>query len=561
MDFGSAMELELKHDKCQGWNGCHEYISTDNDLVSFFFKLVRDLSITETFSYFEKICNNAPVETLADLVVLTFHTRATRNMGKGERKLFYDMLMGIQKFMGEDVLLKLLPLIPHYGYYKDYIFIMNHDLCSKKIYEECKEIICRQILEDFTSLTIGKNEISLLGKYMPREKGSNSKLAFEFADKLFEGSKVAKLKKYRKMLSSLNRDGIKTVTETFMCSNRFSEIDFTKVASLCLNRNKKAFMNETMRGSGQRSMEYDRIKARENLINVKTVHGGQLFPHDLVKPIVYDAWSRQSETSIEPVDENVKLLDKQWKDVCEKTFDYTNDAFSNTLVMVDTSGSMTSNNFLPISVAIAMGIIVSENCGNCFKDMVMTFHSQPELVSLKSANSFYEKVNMVLNIPWGYNTNLFVAFEKVVEISLKYNVDTLPNLMIVSDMQFDEACHATTDVMYEQIQKYISSVSATHSLECVKNWKMPKIIFWNVNARTRGFPVKSNTTNTILVSGFSPSLLKNVFSENYNKEETPEQVVRNILDDENFEIICEILSNLKFGKFATYKKYPFLEKN
>jgi hypothetical protein len=39
---------------------------------------------------------------------------------------------------------------------------------------------------------------------------------------------------------------------------------------------------------------------------------------------------------------------------------------------------------------------------------------------------------------------------------------------------------------------------------------MPGIVFWNVEGRLGNVPVKANTPNTALVSGYSPSILTSI---------------------------------------------------
>lgn len=39
-------------------------------------------------------------------------------------------------------------------------------------------------------------------------------------------------------------------------------------------------------------------------------------------------------------------------------------------------------------------------------------------------------------------------------------------------------------------------------------YKMPEIIFWNVNGSTRNFPAQANEPGIGLVSGFSPAILQ-----------------------------------------------------
>ena len=158
-----------------------EYI---NDDVAFY--------SSKIFEYVKSITETRDTKKLVNLVVLTFQTRATRGVGKGERKLFYDMFMAVQKYMGNNVVMELSHIIPKYGYYKDYLYIMKDPLCSCELYNHCINILCDQIALDYTKFT-RKEEVSILAKYMPREKGEFSKIAFEISDKMFKGNKFQKL--------------------------------------------------------------------------------------------------------------------------------------------------------------------------------------------------------------------------------------------------------------------------------------------------------------------------------------------------------------------------------
>ena len=78
MDNGSKLTL--------GENGMPEYESTSEDMLDFFFKLVRDLSVGEIRYFISKILDTRDCNQVADLFVLTFQTRDCRG-GKGEKML------------------------------------------------------------------------------------------------------------------------------------------------------------------------------------------------------------------------------------------------------------------------------------------------------------------------------------------------------------------------------------------------------------------------------------------------------------------------------------------
>jgi hypothetical protein len=73
-------------------------------------------------------------------------------------------------------------------------------------------------------------------------------------------------------------------------------------------------------------------------------------------------------------------------------------------------------------------------------------------------------------------------------------------LIIVSDMQFDQACSSNKRTNFEQIEK----------LYRASGYKLPQLVFWNVNAIGANVPMTIGDYNTCLVSGCSPSILKSV---------------------------------------------------
>jgi hypothetical protein len=79
------------------------------------------------------------------------------------------------------------------------------------------------------------------------------------------------------------------LTETLMCAHRWNEIDFAKVPSLCMNRQKKAFLNEKHGGQTKHPDDLERQAFREKFIerlsNGVIPRVKQLFPHELVAQV------------------------------------------------------------------------------------------------------------------------------------------------------------------------------------------------------------------------------------------------------------------------------------
>ena len=92
--------------------------------------------------------------------------------------------------------------------------------------------------------------LSLAAKWAPREKGhydkGGLKLPTALAKELYGGANPASAaRRYRQLVARLNR--ALNTTEVLMAANKFEEIRFAHVASLCLNRHRKAFLNESLK--------------------------------------------------------------------------------------------------------------------------------------------------------------------------------------------------------------------------------------------------------------------------------------------------------------------------
>ena len=98
-------------------------------------------------------------------------------------------------------------------------------------------------------------------------------------------------------------------------------------------------------------------------------------------------------------------------------------------------------------------------------------------------------------------------------------------LYILSDMQFDSAIECDTKTVFESIENmYLKTI-----------YTRPDIIFWNLRSDTTyDFPVNNNQKGVATISGFSPSILKNILN---GDEITPYTIMRNVIDDIRYSII------------------------
>ena len=603
---------------------------TNSSLLDLFFKLVRGLDAEELASLFSAAVTEATEpEAKADLIVLAFQTRATRGHGKGEKDLAYQLLKLGAKEFGEEPVAAVLGLLPLYGYWKDLVHLVASDDCPRALADKSEELLCEQLLADEAELAAATAEkrtpsLSLVAKYAPREGMKFDKgplrLAKRLAQRLFgSANPAASARKYRKLCSSLNSQ--LCTTEVLMAAGRWEEIRFDRVASLCLQRHRKAFLNEALKGvltpaqdaTGNRHPDDParvaaRLHLREAIVSKKGVQGKALMPHEIVKLCL--GGEGRSLSTLE-----ADLMNAQWASLRAGTLEAMRTAveqrdlevleaaahataglgslaaleralpkhvdLGKLVALVDVSGSMSGT---PMEAAIALGILVSELTAPTFRDRVLTFESVPNWVDLSSHTSIRDKVRACEQAPWGGSTNFEAACERILGAAeaAKLPPDEVPDLIVFSDMQFDQANGGhggRWETAFERLQRRFAEVGQR---VCGAPYAAPRIIFWNLRANTVGFPVAKDTPNVQLLSGFSPALLKLVVSgaDLVGDEEevtetvvmpdgsiqtttkvvrsgpTPEQTLRTALDDAVFDAVRLRLAALEAGPFKDYAFAP-----
>ena len=170
--------------------------------------------------------------------------------------------------------------------------------------------------------------------------------------------------------------------------------------------------------------------------------------------------------------------------------------------LVDVSGSMSGD---PMEVAIALGILVSEVNDPHFRNRFITFESNPRWISFEEDWSLEQKVNHTRQAPWGGSTDLSAALNMIYNVveENRLSEEEIPNLIIFSDMQFNQ-CSRWNETMQQTIERKFATLGNTI---CGKPYRAPLMIYWNLRS-TEGHAVQADTPNTMLLSGFSPSMLK-----------------------------------------------------
>ena len=406
----------------------------------------------------------ALLEDPARAMKILFWVRDVRG-GAGERQIFRDVM----QYLAEnhtDFLMKNIPYVSEFGRWDDLLTLVGTKLET----------------EALTQIRWGLDaKNGLCAKWMPRKGPAAAKLRtfLEMTPK-----------QYRKTLVELTH-----VVETQMCANEWEAIDFGKLPSVASARYQKAFWKRNEEGYKSYIASLQKGEAK--------INAGAVYPYDVTK-------------SLERGNADVAI--EQWKALPN----YMEGSEDRILPVVDTSGSMQTSaggnkNVSCIDVSISLGLYISERNAGAFKDAFVTFSAEPQLQILKG--NLRDRFAQLQRADWGYNTDLVKVFDLILDQATKNSVpeSEMPTkILILSDMEFDAATNVrrmiggytktdtppngwnpTAQEMIEQ--KYAAA-----------GYKVPAIVYWNIQSRGNNIPVAFDETGTALISGFSPSILKSI---------------------------------------------------
>ena len=514
-----------------------------------------------------------------DLWVLLFQNRDVRG-GKGERastNLMWEYMLEHHK---EDAH-KMLPLLTEYGSWRDLFHLTT---CVPAVVPVVLELVEKQLAKDMDDAAQGK-PISLLAKWIPRED-RQSDLAKLIAKRLFpyEARPSSRMKTYRQKISALNR-ALKT-TEVAMCSHDWASIEPARVPGRCLQKHMKALLNEpgnkknvvrVRRANNLRHPDdEDRMEcrahfqqffkdAKEGKVTVNAAN--VVYPHELIKKIVKsmkETYNHRDGVTLAvddlSVDEKNGLL-AQWAALVKDAREAG--GLGRSLAMCDFSGSMQSsgkNGDTPYWVSMAMGLLISEVTTEEFKDTFLTFDSNPMLHRLSKGDVF-EKIASIGYVGQGLSTD----FQKAMDLVLSNMKATRckpgqepDNLIVITDMNWDQACASDqrsryTDHSYRHVvktapwQTHIEMIREAFKRTGEDMWGVPfvppRIVVWNVASTSSDFHATADTEGVVMLSGWSPSLFKNLLKGDI-RSMTPLEMLRIILDDERYKPVREKLAEL-----------------
>jgi hypothetical protein len=551
-----------------GQNGHVEYgwsNSIQEQIVQFSFQLTRTSTLKPLENRLnlmlsilsEKVRNGILPEKevarghLSILYKMIGHTRDIVD-GKGEYNLTYMMIYAWNKFypkLAEFALKCLVDLgdrsVHQYGSWKDIKYFCEYcksqgNAANHPLIQYAINLTNEQLYKDYSSLVSNPVDISLVAKWVPREKSTFGWLYEMLSTNYFSHflatantydrrvRAVLKCKtEYRKVLSALNKY-IDTV-QIKQCAHNWANINFSKTTSITLTKQKKAFLNVKKTGEVRCPDNSDRVECAQhfNAHIQKAVRGEVEMKGKRVGMADFTKQAIELSRGGSQVEKD--LLNSQWRDNSSQ-----NGGLGKMIAMVDVSGSMEGD---PMNVAIALGIRIAEK--SALGKRIMTFSAKPTWVNLEPYSDFVSQVFVVKNAEWGMNTNFHAALDTILDaiIQNKMAPEDVQDLVLVilSDMQMDQGDKCNKQALYETMKaKYEAAGIRVHG----SPYKPPHILFWNLRS-TSGFPSLSNQPNSSMVSGFSPSLL-NLFCEqgmDALQSSTPWSLLLRSLENERYTIM------------------------
>lgn len=404
-----------------------------------------------------------------------FYVRDVRG-GQGERETFRQGLRELHRNFPE-AFDKAVTYVPTYGRWDDLLGFVDSQAVQ-------------HMVRDQINIDLNSGEgVSLLAKWMPSINTSSKesvRLAHRWA-KVLGWTPV----QYRKNLSAL-RGKIKLV-ETAMSQNDWSGIQYGQIPSRAGMIYREAFKRhdanryETFIGS---------VLKGEAKINA-----GTLYPYELMQKVKSG---------------NDNTVEALWRNLPNYA-----DTDENALVVADVSGSMYG---LPIDVCISLAIYIAERNKGLFKNKFITFSAQPEIQEIKG-KTLYEKYTNLSRAAWDMNTNLQSVFNLMLKTAVDHSVTAseMPSkIFIVSDMEFDQCIEGGTN--FQSIKKKYEAAG----------YKLPTIVFWNVQSRNDQAPVTMNEKGVYLVSGCSPSIFEKAVKA---QATTPLEMMLEVLNGPRYEPI------------------------
>ncbi|KAJ7253551.1 hypothetical protein C8J57DRAFT_1348451 [Mycena rebaudengoi] len=344
--------------------------------------------------------------------------------------------------------------------------------------------------------------------------------------------------------------GAMMIPETFMSANRWADIPYNRVSSICMKNNTDSFFKHDPEGFQKYLIAVEDGK--------NSISGATLLPHQLIAQVVAFSQVGEENDKYPELQKHkqalaavqLRVVEAQWKTLVQNLRDAG--TIDNAIAICDVSGSMGSlserfkpKDVLPIFPSVALSLLLAQLAQPPFNDGFITFSASPQFVRLDPKLSLYETVSRMERAQWGMNTDLNAVFLRLIlPLAVENRIapqDMIKRLFIFSDMQFDEASYGAGDdweTNYDVIEKAFAAAG----------YEVPQVVYWNL-AHHGTFEVLADRRGVAMMSGFSPSMLKVFMGEEVapgeedvsggavqaaKEEFTPLNVMKKVLNVESY---------------------------
>ena len=176
-------------------------------------------------------------------------------------------------------------------------------------------------------------------------------------------------------------------------------------------------------------------------------------------------------------------------------------------------------------MAVSLGMYLAERNKGAFRNHFITFSHTPKLVEIKGTD-LVEKVKYCTSYNEVADTNIQKVFELVLEAAARNHLSQseLPEtLYIITNMEF-YCCTRGVD---------ITNFEYARELYGRYGYKLPQLVFWNVQSRNEQQPVSMNEQNVVLLSGCTSRL----FSMTVSGDLDPYRYMLQVLNSERYAAI------------------------
>ncbi|CAL5083865.1 unnamed protein product [Urochloa decumbens] len=267
--------------------------------------------------------------------------------------------------------------------------------------------------------------------------------------------------------------------EVYMSAQRWSELPYTRVASVAMRRYKSLFKKHDEARFGKYLEDVEAGKAK--------IAAGALLPHE----IAHAAFAGEADD----------VSDLQWRRMVEDL--RKKGSLNNCIAVCDVSGSMGGT---PIEVCVALGLLISELSDKPWGGRVITFSATPQIHKIEG-KTLTQKMTFIKRMDWGMNTNFQAVFDRILRTAVDARLPKdkmIRTVFVFSDMEFDEASAQPWETDYQVICRKFKDAGYGDAV--------PQIVFWNLRD-SLSVPVTSTQPGVALVSGFSKNFVK-LFLEN-----------------------------------------------